>query len=768
MNPFTGILNLYSKFGNLSSSFPLGLGPTLFGMDLLPVNPDPVLQSLNTTAYNANRFLADGFDTAGPTNSDFADFFINSDINSAFGMTGSEEDNQAFRDYFSQEGDLQTLIDNSPYNKGQLNAALNQFNEQVVTPFNENIGNLRELSPIVGSLAALQDLNRMEANEQSRRQKLNFQNPDLYRVNPTRGIAQAEKGGNMHDTNMKTLPSNYTIPKINLSGTNLNTPDEIPILHLGGGVTYREPLGNYKEGVENRYYSGDDRIPIQAESGGKGKEEMLILPTLDLLPVNAKLRHSQMESDVATDYVPTGSYVASQFGDVVIRKSEAENIVAEVGIKPYDVFGPNPIPTQKTLADLMDKEEMTPADLVRAVKKEFKQVDKESPFAVKTNEENRINSLPYLQGIMLLAEMDKARKGVPSDIDGVYNPPSGVTEIRSEAADEISQLPVFESGGMVRVQGVPKLPSGAMIGLIGSLVSGGIGLANNAASRRQLDRFRRIGDQQIAETEERQTRNNAAGLLGTLAALGLQDTTVEAPQLDTTFINQQSDGIPQSLLDAQIARLYRNNNSQEVFANAPNFAAGVAAQSALNSQANEAANNLFFQNALQSVDRRNTRLSNIQNIVNQQAQLNNSAEAAQRSANNNRLAGIGSAISGFFQTDSNIAGNATTATLANLGQQVSGNLQLNSQQAQTVANTLAGVQQFLPQMFAGQTQQNRVIQAPASIGPAPGLSRGVTPSNIFPSYNPRISVPAIGSAGASDCILGRRIDRNTGADLGPC
>jgi hypothetical protein len=779
---FGEVLNTYSQLGAQSA-----LQPDLFGQ-LTPEsgniyqNPDSTINSINQAAFNANNFLAKGVEGSAPSNADFADYFIDSVAGTP--GSGNPENEAAFREYFSQDGDIQTLIENSDYNKGQLQGAYTQFNTDVVEPFNTGIGDLSKLSPVIGSLAGLQELSAQEAGEQGKKQKKEFINPEQHRVSPTRGLGLAKDGGNMHKQVMTKLPKNFTLPPINLSGTSLMPETNVKQFHLGGGVSYREPLGNYKEGIENRYYEGTNRVPIQAESGGKGKEEMLILPTLDLIEVNATKRHSQMESDEVTDYAPEGTYVASQFGNVVINKSEAKNIIAEVGIKPYDIFGDNPTPTQKTLGDIMPHEEMSPADVAREIKKTFKTVDRNTPFAIKTNEENRNNSMPYLQGLILLSETDKNRKGLVADIDKAYNPPSGTTFIGSPEApaSNTEDLPMFKDGGLIRIPGVPKaiLPAliGPLIGLATTAVSGGVGLYMNSKNRKEAAEFRRIGEEFNAENTARQERNNAAGLVGTLAAIAAQDATVDGARLDSTFIKQQQDGVPQSLLDAQIARLYRNNNSATTQQQAPNFAAGIAGQTVINNQANDAANNLFFQDALSRVDRGNARRKSIEDIINQQSIMDAETSNKQRFASNAKLAGVGSAIKAAADTDSQISANSASTSIGLLGQQTGANMQLNSQQAQNVANISSGLQQFVPQLFPEQTPSTptprALITAPAAIG---GIYSPTAPSSIGSpgGVSPvgslgGLTLPTTGAgvSGGWDCILGQKIQRGTGASLGPC
>jgi len=695
MFDFIDIIRKWSTIGAGAG----GSGVTNFAPYLGMGSSDPDLQRLNQTAFDINSFFSnqiEGTRPVAPTQADLDQVADNASLPwydprnvVSGGLFGDTTRAIAVQ---GAEQEYQTSLDN----------------------FNTNKANFQSLAPAIGGLAALQELNMMEGAEQARQQKLNFQNPNNFRVNPTNGLGNfyAEEGGNMHD-NMKQqrLPKDYKIPRINLTNTPFDVGDDVQLFRQGGMVTghtknFDNKVNTYGLDLKDRYFSGTNRVPVQTESGKKGQEEMIVLPTLDLLKVNADKRHKRMDEDQVTDYVPEGSYILSQFGDVKVNRDEAENLTTEVGIKPYDVFGKNDLPTRKSLADVMTKKEMSPADIARNIKRKFKQVDREDPFTKRTNDENKLNSLPYIQGLVLLSEIDKNRKGLVSEVDKAYNPPSGATAIQPQT--NIDELPRFGSGGIVRSKNVPKavLPAlvAPLIGLGSTLLGGLFSSAENSRARGMLERNFQRGNTIVNQTADRQQQNNAGSLLGTLAALGLQDTTVEAPQLDDSYIRNQEDGIAQPLIDAQINRLFRNNNNSTVFQNAPSFAAGVAAQNQLNANAIDGANNLFFQQASQGVQNRNNQRIQLGNLRNQQIQLNNQAEAGQRAANNNRIGGIGSAVSGYFNTDSNIEANRATGVLSALGQQTSGNLQLSNQQQQTFANVLTGVNQFLPQVFAGQTQ----------------------------------------------------------------
>ena len=374
-----------------------------------------------------------------------------------------------------------------------------------------------ELAPVIGAGAGLLKLGEMEAAEGAITAKQNFQDPSLYRVNATNGATNflAEDGG--------------VVGRLNLSGIlNPAKMEKVNKYHYGGYVN-NEPVGNYDTVSEriSRYVGGDPQelAPVQTESGGTGKEEMIILPSLDILPVNATMRHSKMQDDEVTDLLPENSYIASQFG-FNLKREEAANIVTEVGVKPYNIFGGNSVPLEQTLASMFDKKEQSPSDVVRNIKKKFEIVDGNDPFTLAANDENRLNSLPYLQGVIIMSEEEKKRKA-KSNAKG-----DGKIQIEEDSATypELDPSQVFANGGRVmKRDGVPK----ADFGLTAMLVAGGIqgasalyGLWNSGKEKKEIKRIKALNEKDIDNLAEKQSSNNAMGTGVGIASLLAQDTKI--------------------------------------------------------------------------------------------------------------------------------------------------------------------------------------------------------------------------------------------------
>ena len=157
----------------------------------------------------------------------------------------------------------------------------------------------------------------------------------------------------------------------------------------------------------NEYVPTENMIPIQAEIG-----EMIVLPTGDLMPVMARRRHYQMQEDEVTDMTPENSYILSAHGQVRINKDEADLLITETGVKPYRLGQSQNPPTEKTLASVMTKRVMRPAEVAKRINSLFPVLSTDNPFEIAANIENKINRKPYLEGLIQLSELDKYRKGL--------------------------------------------------------------------------------------------------------------------------------------------------------------------------------------------------------------------------------------------------------------------------------------------------------------------------------------------------------------------
>lgn len=304
-----------------------------------------------------------------------------------------------------------------------------------------------------------------------------------------------------------------------LSGEGFNQKDGGMIQRFmnGGVVNSKKKVAN-DDSKEFGFVPLQPLVPIQTE-----KMETIILPTGDLVKVNATKRHSSMAEDVVTDIVPESSYVLSQFGNTKIYKDEADKVVLEISNAPYNIFSNGKVPKVKTLGDLMNKKVMSPADLSRVVANKFKVVENKDGdvFTAITNLENKKNRGSYLQAIIELSEYDKSRKGIDNSIETQLNK---------------AQM-VAKDGGYVKAGvSVPKAqdPFSAIAQGVASLAGIGFNIADRVNAKKAkndalkwVDSFNNTGKQTLS-------------LSGLSNALGVIAQNPEIKAVRTDYSNAES------------------------------------------------------------------------------------------------------------------------------------------------------------------------------------------------------------------------------------
>lgn len=161
-------------------------------------------------------------------------------------------------------------------------------------------------------------------------------------------------------------------------------------------------------------------VHIQAEKG-----EKIIMPDGGIVDTKATKSHEQMSKDFVTDVLPEGAYVASKRKNQSIKKIDADKIVLGHTPIQYDEFNKYDTPKEITLGDILNKSEVTPAEIANLIKNKFKTVDKSRDvFTEVTNEENKIGRMPYL--MRLIAMKEKAKYEGMAKGEGVVQAKKGM------------------------------------------------------------------------------------------------------------------------------------------------------------------------------------------------------------------------------------------------------------------------------------------------------------------------------------------------------
>jgi len=231
--------------------------------------------------------------------------------------------------------------------------------------------------------------------------------------------------------------------------------------------------------------------PLQAEIN-----EWIFTPDGSLVKSNAKKKHSQMDGDIKTDIAPTESYVFSNDPTMTISKEDAKNIIYGSEYFNY-VEGKNgKLPKDLSFDKFVSGNKSTVAEIAKNIAKTYKVLDDEihidNPFVRRANEFNKETRQKPIQIAIQINEHLR-----PKTEEELYQQASGqVAQPQQESMQQSeSQTPQYKYGGYHRALeqyqsggeilsgvgsgaaagsflGLPGVIGGALIGGIGSLITG--------------------------------------------------------------------------------------------------------------------------------------------------------------------------------------------------------------------------------------------------------------------------------------------------------
>lgn len=477
---------------------------------------------------------------------------------------------------------------------------------------------------------------------------------------------------------------------------------------LNGGKVKKYKNGGYTSSYQNNFKKDlpvgnsdtpkgviylEDLIPIQAEKG-----ELILTPDGNVVPVNAKKRHHQMDDDLVTDMAPENSYIFSKFGDVKIYKPLAEDITVQVENKPYNAFGKNPEPKTITLADFMTKKVMSPADLVQNVINKYKVVDNEGDlFTEETNRQNKINRSGILDAIVNLSELDKGMKGLNEAPMPFRNGGYSVPGVRKA-----------QTGLEVAALGAASEAVGSMVGVIPGLIS-------DYQNRKMIKKNMSDSIRDINYLYNQQNQLSNVGLMANLMGIASQNPVVDPITYSSTYLDQVPKELPRQFYDYNTSRLY---------ANKPNFAGyspqvSSALMDKFYANTQDAQSQYAMNAAVDGANMKSAYFQAKQSLLNQNEAAKVGAFNLTRANSNNMLATAAAAISGNMVDRQNTLSNKVNAILAARGQGTASMIKLNSDLAQTITNGIGTATQAV----SGYYNNVAANQRP-----------GVNPYNL-PSFN---------------------------------
>lgn len=217
-----------------------------------------------------------------------------------------------------------------------------------------------------------------------------------------------------------TNQSNYDTQEYlkNRNYMNNHTVDQSTGYYQQGGDVQGEQAIVIKDG--NSYFTPpmpmgiktiDPNSPYQHIQTEKG--EMMMMMDGGIVPTKATKLHKNMKKDEVTDIVPVGTFVFSDFDKKKLKKEKLDKI--KIGHSPvqYSEDGEAIELKESSMGDYMTKAEQTPAEIAKNILSKFPiSSRKKDIFADITNEQNRVNRLPYLAKLVELNGSKKTDKQI--------------------------------------------------------------------------------------------------------------------------------------------------------------------------------------------------------------------------------------------------------------------------------------------------------------------------------------------------------------------
>jgi hypothetical protein len=400
-------------------------------------------------------------------------------------------------------------------------------------------------------------------------------------------------------------------------------------------------ISSFQEGGEVQDGQEGGPVPIQAEKG-----ELAVLPDLKIVNVNAKKKHKNMPDNKVTDILPAGSFVASANDKMAVSKKEAENISFGYEAGQYEEGKSGSIPKELTLADIMKKDKMTPAEILKKVESMYKVSNRENdPFTELADAENLGSRAPYVEALKFLYETKKPKKQASPEnmmLGGfVSNTGSGRNPL-------INDKKKYFIPNMAKQEAMPeKAIKGALISpVLQGIMGVAQGIGQNMRAKSYFGQQQGVLDEAVGRQESFLGAGSALGALGVLG----QDSRVEAPQFDTRYLDAMPQEVPQSASDfaARQIQLGQAGTRRSLIENAGNFGQAAANLGLQGAQATDSMSNLAFQNAMQNIGMRSQYLGQRSAMAERQAAADVQARNQTRANINQQVGALADVGTNYF------------------------------------------------------------------------------------------------------------------------
>ena len=341
-----------------------------------------------------------------------------------------------------------------------------------------------------------------------------------------------------------------------------------PSTGIGRGYN---PLGMLEGimGKQPRYYrfggaaNEPPIIPVQTEVGEK-------IAHLDgaITDVNATKKHSQMDRDEITDWIPSGTYIFSRDPKMKLSRDKAEDYVIGVKQMEYKESQKGKIPEITKFSDIFKKKHHTPAEIAELIRKKLRVLeteDKSDFLTMQTNKENLESRMPYLQALVDMSEQKRppnAQEKMQSTIARKLT--KSINESNNFGFGGSPMYPLLAGNGL-KIEDIISLGS-TIVPFIGSLFGKNkqnskldnalpydglfANTLGNIQNVRALENAYGKADDGRQQLTSQLLGLNAAGTGVGLAGLMGQETELPELRYDLSRIQNLNTRVPQSFIDA--------------------------------------------------------------------------------------------------------------------------------------------------------------------------------------------------------------------------
>jgi hypothetical protein len=479
-------------------------------------------------------------------------------------------------------------------------------------------------------------------------------------------------------------------------------------------------------------------VQIQAEKG-----EMIAFPDARISKVAAKKAHKHMHTDKVTEILPPDTLVASKDKRMTLTKGDLKKISFGYPAMEYKTDGATPEPKEMTAADIMTKDKMTPAEILKEIQRRYPDTTRErDAFAEMAREENLSSRVPYIQTVKYYTELKKPKDTKMAKY-GYLIPNSQMSE--NPFANKLGMKDMqFKKGGVPRAD----LGIASLIGPIFNSLGGQLDLfmspikynQNRKAINEMEKRGNKFFDTSLGELRGLQGRQMSNLGLGTLASLApslLASSDFATPDRSGQYsaLDAMPQSVPRAYTDYLMNQTRQANRPfvQGIMRNTSSTARAMNNIGSLQGNTLNAIGNIANQNMMTDLGMRQNYLQQLGALRGQSAAEEAQKANYQTNFANQRLSNIGNVGANYFNQASNIDRSGLYSRLNLEGQRLQRTDNLSKSRLENTQQLMDAPGNYFKSVAGSATQIGSMF---GQQGMQQGMQQG------FPdSFNPAFSSP---------------------------